>query len=146
MNDSFICVSVKSLLPALTGTPSPRKGATGGSKSSPVRGTHRRAASGRGGTPTTESNPRSQEGYTSIRDDGGEYWVFEKSGTKSVPPKCPFLISSVSYPKNRVIFAVPKIFFRKKMLFFHEAEFCSRNIWNFRRKKKKFLPQVFGFC
>lgn len=32
------------------------------------------------------------------------------------------------------------------MLFFHEAEFCSRNIWNFRRKKKKFLPQVLRFA
>lgn len=113
-----------------------------------MRGTHRRAASGRGGTPTTESNPRSQEGYTSIRDEGREYWVFEKSGTKSVPPKCLFLIGSVSYPKNRVIFAERRKNFCRNFAFFDcfcfstknalRAFFASRFVFRFAKTDAKF--------
>lgn len=97
------------------------------------------------GNPNNREQPKKPRRLYKHKRRVTEYWLFEKSGTKSVPPKCPFLISSVSYPKNRVIFAVPKIFFRKKMLFFMKQSFVRVFVRFFAERRKKFCRKNLAF-
>ena len=94
------------------------------------------------GNPNNREQPKKPRRLYKHKRRRGEYWVFEKSGTDSVPPKCLFLIGSVSYPKNRVIFAERRKNFCRKFCAFSIRKLLSSNA---RKKPFGFFRVAFRF-